>query len=207
MSEQSAKTGTDLLNELYPVRKEYPPPNQPARVIPRPVLLGESEKKASEGVSPPPSRPPPASPPPAPSMPKPVAEAAPPKEEGGAVPPKITLQGIKEAGALIARLKVAYVEGPKRHRRLARLRQALMYFSYTCGKRYTTWQIGGHYGGRDHTTVLHALKTIEEIRAKGAKTENDERALKLLTKLCKHFGIPLESLKQPEDKHRKRSTP
>jgi chromosomal replication initiator protein len=30
--------------------------------------------------------------------------------------------------------------------------------------RFSLEEIGGHFGGRDHTTVLHAIRTIEERR-------------------------------------------
>jgi chromosomal replication initiator protein len=34
--------------------------------------------------------------------------------------------------------------------------------------RYSLEEIGGHFGGRDHTTVLHAVRTVDgDMKADG----------------------------------------
>jgi chromosomal replication initiator protein len=35
--------------------------------------------------------------------------------------------------------------------------------------RYSLEEIGGYFGGRDHTTVMHAIKTITEQRGRNGQ--------------------------------------
>ena len=35
---------------------------------------------------------------------------------------------------------------------------------HTRHTRHSLEEIGGYFGGRDHTTVMHAVKTVEERR-------------------------------------------
>jgi len=57
---------------------------------------------------------------------------------------------------------------PRRWRWMARPRQIAMYLS-----RALTGQslpvIGSHFGGRDHTTVIHAIRAVESLRAKDSQ--------------------------------------
>lgn len=68
----------------------------------------------------------------------------------------------------------------KKHFALAHPRQVAMYLA-----RKTTFassiDIGDHFGGRDHTTVLHAVKAVEQRIAKG-----DERTI--LALIAAHEG-------------------
>jgi len=52
--------------------------------------------------------------------------------------------------------------GPRRYRRIARPRQMAMYLCRELTTQSLPW-IGRRFGGRDHTTVLHAYKRIEEL--------------------------------------------
>jgi chromosomal replication initiator protein len=38
-------------------------------------------------------------------------------------------------------------------------------------------EIGRRFGGRDHTTVIHAVRTIEALRVKDAEIDADVRLL------------------------------
>ena len=52
-------------------------------------------------------------------------------------------------------------------------RQVCMYLARKC-TRHSLEEIGGFFGGRDHTTVMHALRTIDSKRADdGAGTRSD----------------------------------
>ena len=68
------------------------------------------------------------------------------------------------------------IDGPHRHRDIARPRQVAMYLC-----RYHTHkslpQIGRCFGDRDHTTVVHALRTISALRQTDAELNGDIRAL------------------------------
>jgi len=51
----------------------------------------------------------------------------------------------------------------RRSRNIARPRQVAMYFCKTLTKRSLP-DIGRRFGGRDHTTVMHAVKRITSLR-------------------------------------------
>ena len=51
----------------------------------------------------------------------------------------------------------------RRARAIARPRQVAMYLSKQLTSRSLP-EIGRKFGGRDHTTVMHAVKKIEELR-------------------------------------------
>ena len=53
--------------------------------------------------------------------------------------------------------------GPKRLRTYARPRQIAMFLSKQLTSRSLP-EIGRRFGGRDHTTVIHSVKTIERLR-------------------------------------------
>ncbi|MBT6983497.1 MAG: chromosomal replication initiator protein DnaA, partial [Rhodospirillaceae bacterium] len=60
----------------------------------------------------------------------------------------------------------------RRARAVARPRQVAMYLA----KQLTTRslpEIGRKFGGRDHTTVMHAVKRIEELRQTDAALAED----------------------------------
>ena len=50
--------------------------------------------------------------------------------------------------------------------------------------RHSLEEIGGHLGGRDHTTVMHSFEKIEEMRKKNAKFKS------LLSSLEKQITQP-----------------
>lgn len=75
---------------------------------------------------------------------------------------KITVDEIQRRVAEHYNIRLADIVGPKRHRPLARPRQVAMYLC----KRLTTRslpEIGRRFGGRDHTTVMHGIRRIEEL--------------------------------------------
>ena len=55
----------------------------------------------------------------------------------------------------------------RRARVIARPRQVAMYLSKKLTKRSLP-DIGRRFGGRDHTTVMHAVKRIDSLRADDA---------------------------------------
>jgi chromosomal replication initiator protein len=77
---------------------------------------------------------------------------------------RITVDEIQKAVAEHYGLKQADLLSERRTRAVARPRQTAMYLA----KHLTTRSypdIGRRFGGRDHTTVLHAVKRIEELKA------------------------------------------
>jgi len=53
----------------------------------------------------------------------------------------------------------------RRAQRVARPRQVAMYLSREMTP-YSLPAIGKHFGGRDHTTVMHACRRVEELKAR-----------------------------------------
>ncbi|HTI68100.1 MAG TPA: chromosomal replication initiator protein DnaA [Caulobacteraceae bacterium] len=77
---------------------------------------------------------------------------------------RITVDDIQKATAEHFGMKQTDLLSERRTRAVARPRQAAMYLA----KQMTTRSlpdIGRRFGGRDHTTVLHAVRRIEELKA------------------------------------------
>ncbi|MCJ8157450.1 chromosomal replication initiator protein DnaA [Sphingomonas sp. LaA6.9] len=64
----------------------------------------------------------------------------------------------------------------RRARAIARPRQIAMYLAKRMTPRSLP-EIGRKFGGRDHTTVIHAVRQIEKLRAADAEMDNDIRTL------------------------------
>jgi len=64
----------------------------------------------------------------------------------------------------------------RRARAIARPRQIAMYLAKRLTPRSLP-EIGRKFGGRDHTTVIHAVKQIEKLRASDHEIDGDVRAL------------------------------
>lgn len=72
--------------------------------------------------------------------------------------------GLHEIGLAAARyfkVKLSEMRGPARRRSLVAARGAAMYLARHKGKK-SYEEIGRYFGGRDHTTVLHGCRKIEE---------------------------------------------
>jgi chromosomal replication initiator protein len=61
-------------------------------------------------------------------------------------------------------VRLADLQSKKRSRSIAFPRQICMYLARTL-TRHSLEEIGGYFGGRDHSTVLHATRTIEGLRS------------------------------------------
>jgi chromosomal replication initiator protein len=75
----------------------------------------------------------------------------------------ITIDQIKKLVSEQCAVKLGDINSPKRTQNIARARQLAMYFA----KKYTNKslpEIGKNFGGKDHTTVLHAVRKIEELK-------------------------------------------
>jgi chromosomal replication initiator protein len=74
------------------------------------------------------------------------------------------------------RIRQSEMGSPRRAREVARPRQIAMYLAKQLTQRSLP-EIGRRFGGRDHTTVIHAVKTIESLRARDAELDADVRLL------------------------------
>jgi chromosomal replication initiator protein len=73
---------------------------------------------------------------------------------------RITIQQILEVVTKYYNVKLSDLQGKKRHKSIAFPRQVCMFLARR-HTRYSLEEIGGYFGGRDHTTVLHAVRTID----------------------------------------------
>ena len=94
----------------------------------------------------------------------------------GAVNRQITVDNIQKTVADYFKIKVADLFSKKRTRVIARPRQVAMWLAKNLtSQSYPS--IGDAFGGRDHTTVLHAVRTIESLRAKDNELNHDLHVL------------------------------
>lgn len=95
---------------------------------------------------------------------------------------KVSLEEIQKKVAAHYSIKLSDMSSDRRVRQVARPRQVAMYLA----KKLTTLslpEIGKNFGGRDHTTVLHAVKKIEQALKEDVKLAEDVDLLSnILTK-------------------------
>ncbi|PZU59969.1 MAG: chromosomal replication initiator protein DnaA [Sphingobium sp.] len=89
---------------------------------------------------------------------------------------RITVDEIQKACAAHYRIDPAEMRSKRRARAVARPRQVAMYLSKKMTPRSLP-EIGRIFGGRDHSTVIHAIRTIEALRRDHADIDADIRAL------------------------------
>jgi len=85
---------------------------------------------------------------------------------------RITIDEIQNKVSNYYNLKIEDMTSSRRIRSFARPRQIAMYLS----KKLTTRslpEIGRKFGGRDHTTVIHAVKKIEQLKIENSKFAED----------------------------------
>ncbi len=73
---------------------------------------------------------------------------------------RITIQQIYEAVTKYYNVRLSDLQSKKRHKSIAFPRQVCMFLARR-HTRYSLEEIGGYFGGRDHTTVLHAVRTVD----------------------------------------------
>lgn len=76
---------------------------------------------------------------------------------------QVSIENIQKTVADYYRIRVVDLLSKKRSRAIARPRQIAMYLSREL-TQFSLPEIGMAFGDRDHTTVLHACKTIENLR-------------------------------------------
>ena len=103
------------------------------------------------------------------------------KDLVGAVNRQITVESIQKTVAEYYKIKVADLFSSKRTRQIVRPRQVAMWLSKVLtSQSYPS--IGASFGGRDHTTVLHAVRTIESLRSKELELNHDLHVLQQVLK-------------------------
>ena len=91
----------------------------------------------------------------------------------------VNVENIQRTVAEYYKIRVADLLSAKRTRVVTRPRQAAMALSKEL-TNHSLPEIGQYFGGRDHTTVLHACRKVQEIMASDAKFLEDYNNLKRL---------------------------
>ena len=85
---------------------------------------------------------------------------------------KTTVEEIQRKVSDHYNIRLSDLIGPKRVRTFARPRQVAMYLCKQLTQRSLP-EIGRRFGGRDHTTIMHGIKRIEELKAKDSQIAED----------------------------------
>lgn len=84
----------------------------------------------------------------------------------------VTIENIKKEVAEYYKIKVSDLLSKRRSRAVARPRQMAMALAKELTRRSLP-EIGDAFGGRDHTTVLHACRKIKELAEESMDTKED----------------------------------
>jgi chromosomal replication initiator protein len=90
---------------------------------------------------------------------------------------KISIEEIQRKVSDHYNIRLSDMVGPKRLRSYARPRQVAMYLSKKLTSRSLP-EIGRRFGGRDHTTVMHGVKRIEELKQSDGQIAEDLELLR-----------------------------
>ena len=93
----------------------------------------------------------------------------------------VTIENIQKTVAEYFKIRVADVLSQRRSRSVARPRQIAMSLAKEL-TRHSLPEIGDAFGGRDHTTVLHACRRIQALRDSDTRVKEDyQNLLRTLT--------------------------
>ncbi|MDH5410147.1 MAG: chromosomal replication initiator protein DnaA, partial [Alphaproteobacteria bacterium] len=90
---------------------------------------------------------------------------------------RVTIEEIQKRVAEHFNIKLAEMSSARRSRAVARPRQVAMYLAKQLTARSLP-EIGRKFGGRDHTTVMHAVRKVDELRGLDAAFAEDVELLK-----------------------------
>ncbi|MEY4696594.1 MAG: chromosomal replication initiator protein DnaA [Pseudomonadota bacterium] len=89
---------------------------------------------------------------------------------------RITIDEIQRTVCQFYRVDRTEMSSKRRARAVVRPRQVAMYLAKVLTPRSYP-EIGRKFGGRDHSTVIHAVRLIEDLRARDADMDGDVRSL------------------------------
>ena len=90
---------------------------------------------------------------------------------------KVTMDEIMKKICHYYNVRMSDLLSPRRSRNIARPRQMAMYLSKNMTSRSYP-EIGKQFGNRDHTTVMHAVKKIEELKSQDSQVSDDAELLR-----------------------------
>ncbi len=85
---------------------------------------------------------------------------------------RVTIEDIQKRVAEYYGIKISDMQSARRSQNVARPRQVAMYLAKTLTSRSLP-EIGRKFGGRDHTTVLHAVRKVQEVKAQDREFSED----------------------------------
>lgn len=91
--------------------------------------------------------------------------------------PRITIDEIQRAVCAHYRLDKSEMASKRRVRAIARPRQVAMYLAKELTPRSYP-EIGRRFGGRDHSTVIHAVRTVEVLRINDSELDAEIAAIR-----------------------------
>lgn len=92
---------------------------------------------------------------------------------------QISIDNIQKLAAEYYNIKISDILSKRRSRTIARPRQMAMFLAKEL-TNHSLPEIGDAFGGRDHTTVLHACKRIAELKEHSADVSEDYKNLSRL---------------------------
>jgi chromosomal replication initiator protein len=92
---------------------------------------------------------------------------------------KLSIEEIQRKVAEHYNIRLSDMIGPKRLRTIARPRQVAMYLAKQLTPRSLP-EIGRRFGGRDHTTIMHGVRKIEELMTTDSQLADDLQLLRRL---------------------------
>ena len=90
---------------------------------------------------------------------------------------RVTIDDIQKQVSQHFNIRVADMHSARRARSVARPRQVAMYLAKQLTSRSLP-EIGRKFGGRDHTTVMHAVRKVDELREQDAAFAEDVELLR-----------------------------
>ena len=90
---------------------------------------------------------------------------------------RVTIEEIQKRVAEHFNIRISDMSSARRARAVARPRQVAMYLAKQLTSRSLP-EIGRKFGGRDHTTVMHAVRKVEELRSTDTSFSEDVELLR-----------------------------
>ena len=90
---------------------------------------------------------------------------------------RVTIEEIQKRVAEHFNIRISDMHSARRARAVARPRQVAMYLAKQLTSRSLP-EIGRKFGGRDHTTVMHAVRRVEELRSGDSDFSEDIELLR-----------------------------
>lgn len=89
---------------------------------------------------------------------------------------QITLQVIIDAVTQYYNVRLGDLQSKRRHKSITEPRQICMWLARR-HTRFSLEEIGGYFGGRDHTTVMHSIRTVEQRMSLESKMEQQVQTI------------------------------